>query len=171
MSLADTLGYHLPTPTGAQRTVQRLAATRPGSWAFAQALPTLDTLAQRVAGKALPEVLAGLPVLQLTTTGRRTGRERTSHLCAFPHGQNLGIVGTNFGQTPTPGWVHNLESTPAALAHYRGRECAVVARPSSQPEREAILAIADRVYPGYRAYRQRISGRAIRVFVLEEARG
>ena len=33
------------------------------------------------------------------------------------------------------------------------------------------MALADRTYDGYRAYRQRITGRHVRVFVLEPGEG
>lgn len=171
MNLAETLGCRLRAPNPLQRAVQTVAATRVGSTVFSRTLPTLDSVAQRVTGRTLPEVLAALPVVELTTTGRRSGRPRTSYLVAIPHEGGLGVIGTNFGQSDTPGWVHNLEADPRATVSHHGVSVPVVARPATDDERERIMALADRTYDGYRAYRQRITGRHVRVFVLEPGEG
>lgn len=170
MSLADDLGCRVRPPNPAQRAVQTVAATRGGSWTFSRTLPTLDAWTQRLTGRTLPEVFAGVPVVRLTTTGRRSGRPRETYLVAIPHEDGLGVIGTNFGQGQTPGWVLNLEDDPAAQVSHRGTSVDVVARPATPPERERIMAEADRTYVGYSAYRERISGRRVRVFVLERSR-
>ena len=132
-------------------------------------LPPLDSLTRRAtAGRyALPDLVVGLPVLDLTTRGRRSGVLRTTHLIAVPHAGTLALVGTNFGGAHTPAWVHNLEATPRATVTYRGRSRVVRARPAGPAERESILDRAETLYVGYRRYRQRITGRRLRVFVLE----
>ena len=167
MGLSDDLGLRLHAPNPAQRLVQTVAATRQGSWLFSRTLPFLDSTAQRVTGRTLPEVFASIPGVQVTTTGRRTGLPRTSHLVAIPHDDGLAVIGTNFGQGDTPGWVLNLEADPRATVSFRGRPRPVVARPASPEERETIMARADSTYSGYQAYRERITSREIRVFVLE----
>ena len=78
-----------------------------------------------------PAVLAGLPVLDLTTTGRKSGAPRTTHLISVPVGDTLALLGTNFGQGATPAWVLNLEAEPRASVTYKGRTLEVVARPAS----------------------------------------
>jgi hypothetical protein len=44
---------------------------------------------------------------------------------------------------------------------------AVVARPASDGERDQVLAAASTVYGGYLKYQQRITGRTLRIFLLE----
>lgn len=167
MGLSDDLGMRLRPPNPAQRLIQTIAATRTGSWVFSRTLPVLDSATQRVTGRTLPEVFASVPVVQVTTTGRRTGRPRTSHLLAIPHDDGLAVIGTNFGQGDTPAWVLNLEADPTATVSFRGRSQEICARPARPAERETIMALADRTYSGYSAYRERITSREIRVFVLE----
>lgn len=167
MGLCDDLGVRLHAPNPAQRLVQTVAATRQGSWLFSRTLPFLDSAAQRVTGRTLPEVFASVPVVQVTTTGRRTGRPRTSHLVAIPHEEGVAVIGTNFAQGDTPAWVLNLEADPTATVSFRGRSVEVDARPATPAERETIMALADSTYSGYRVYRERIASRKIRVFVLE----
>ena len=136
---------------------------------FSRTVATLDRAAAaatrgRTSGS---EVLSGLPVLVLTSTGRRTGRARQTHLVGVPVGDELALLGTNFGQAATPSWVLNLEADPRAAVTYRGVTREVLARPATDEERPAVLAAARRVYPGYPAYQARITGRRVRVFVLE----
>lgn len=171
MGLAADLGYHHRTPNLFQRGIQGFASTRPGAWTFAKSLRHLDDAVGRLSrGRvSAPEALAGLPVLDLTTTGRRSGSPRTSHLISIPVGGDLAVLGTNFGQPRTPAWVLNLEAEPRATATYRRRTVAVVARPASADETREVMERSRAIYGGYEKYQQRISGRRVRIFVLESA--
>lgn len=171
MGVADDLDYRFRRANPVQRTLQALVASRGGAWAFSRVLPTLDTGVQRLTrGRhTVPSLLAGLPVVDLTTTGRRTGAPRTAHLIGIPYDGTLALLGTNFGQPSTPAWVLNLEADPAARVSYRGTTLDVTARPASPAEQEAVLARSEELYVGYRRYQSRISGRRLRVFLLESA--
>ena len=85
-----------------------------------------------------PEVLAGLPVIMVTTTGARSGLPRTMPLAGIPCGDDLAVVGSNFAQPSTPAWVHNLEADPQATVVWRDRSVAVRARPATDAERELV---------------------------------
>ena len=169
MGLANDLGYELPRAGAVQCGLQAVVASRPGAWVAARVLPPLDAwLAARI-GRTLPEALAALPIVALTTLGRRTGTPRLTHLVAIPHGDDLAVIGTNFGQRETPGWVFNLEADPRGTLSFEERSLEVVARPATEEERAQIFARAERIYRGYAVYPQRIHGRRVRVFVLERA--
>ncbi len=172
MGLAADLDYHHGRANALQRGVQAFGSSRAGAWLFSRTLRHLDTAVARVSRgrQSAPQLLAGLPVLDLTTTGRRSGRPRTSHLISIPVGDDLALLGTNFGQPSTPAWVLNLEADPHASVTYRGRTLAVLARPASDPERDAVLERSRGIYGGYEKYQQRISGRRVRIFVVERAR-
>jgi deazaflavin-dependent oxidoreductase (nitroreductase family) len=169
MGLAADLGYHVPRPNLLHRTLQAFASTRPGAWLFSQLLRHLDDLVVRLSrGRtSVPELLAGLPVIDVTTTGRKSGLRRTSHLIAVPYADTLALLGTNFGQRSTPAWVHNLEADPRATVHHHGTTLEVVARAATPAEHEAILTESARVYGGYLTYRDRITHRRLRIFVIE----
>ena len=171
MGLADDLGYRHGRANAFQRMVQSLASTKAGAWTFSKLLRHLDHLVARVSrGRtSAPEMLAGLPVLELTSTGRKSGRSRTSHLIAVPYEETLALLGTNFGQPSTPAWVLNLEADPRATVSHRGRSLEVVARPATEEERESVLAGSASVYGGYLKYQSRIIGRRLRIFVIEAA--
>jgi deazaflavin-dependent oxidoreductase (nitroreductase family) len=90
-------------------------------------------------------------------------------LVGIPMGDDLAVIGSNYGQERTPGWVHNLLAHPAARVDYRDRAVEVIARPATDAERDEAFEIGSRLYPGYATYRERASHRVIRVFVLEPA--
>ena len=171
MGLAADLGYRHRPANAAQRGVQALGSSRAGAWLFSRTLRHLDDAVARVSRgrRSAPQLLAGLPVLDLTTTGRRSGRPRTSHLISIPVGEDLAVLGTNFGQPATPAWVLNLEADPRATVTHRGRTLPVTARPATDAERAAVMERSRGIYGGYEKYQQRISGRRVRVFVLEVA--
>ncbi len=172
MGVAEQLGYRFAPVGPVRRILHRAAATRPLAWLTARLLSPLDTVAQRLTGgrHTLPHLVMGLPVLDLTTTGRRSGAPRTTHLIAIPLADDLALLGTNFGQPRTPAWVLNLEAEPDAVLAFRGRTVDVRARPADPTERAAVLDRAESLYVGYREYQKRITGRQIRVFVVEQVR-
>ena len=170
MGLAADLDYHHSTANPVQRAGRWLAGTRAGGWFFSRTLRHLDDLVGRLSrGRhSAPGLLTGIAVLDLTTTGRKSGQRRTTHLIATPYAGNLALLGTNFGQESTPAWALNLEAEPRATVRYRGRDRDVVARPATDAEAEEVFALAATFYVGYRNYRQRVGERRrIRVFVLE----
>lgn len=169
--MAEELGYRFDSPNVVQRALQAVGASKPGAWVFARVLPPLDTGVQRLTRQrhTVPGLLAGLPVVDLTTTGRKSGVARTTHLIAVPYLDTLALLGTNFGQANTPAWALNLEADPFATLTYRERTVSIRARLAGPEEAEAVLARSEQYYAGYRRYQQRITGRVIRVFVLEPA--
>lgn len=170
MALADELDYVHRPDNPLRRAVKAFGGSRPGAWLFARILRHLDDLIGRVSrGRtSAPQLLAGLAVLDLTTTGRRSGQPRTSHLIGFPTGDSIALLGTNFGQESTPAWVFNLEADPRATVSYAGRSAEVVARPATEAEFEQVVREAASRYVGYAKYRERIgTSRRLRVFLLD----
>ena len=172
MGLASDLGYSHHTTNPMFRMVRSFAGTSVGGKVFSRTLRHLDNVVARVSKgrQSAPGLLAGLAVVDVTTTGRKSGQQRTSHLIAAPYEDELALLGTNFGQASTPAWALNLEANPRATVSYRGQTRSVVARPATPEEAERIFELAGSFYPGYQRYRERVGdSRRIRVFVLTEA--
>lgn len=171
MGLQRDLGYRVRPANAAQRVTQRFASSRLGAACFARTAHHLDgAVLKATRGRStLAGVVAGIPVLTVTTTGRRSGLARTSPLLGVPVGADLALLGTNFGQAAMPAWYLNLDADPHAVVEYRGRRIAVVARPATPEERVTVLRTAAGIYPGYDRYQERITGREIPVLVLEVA--
>ena len=173
MGIAAELGYEITRPGTVRQSMQALAATRPGAWLFSKTLRHADDVVGRLTGGrwSVPELVAGLPVIDVVTTGRRSGSPRRTHLISVPVGDTLAVLGTNFGQPSTPAWSLNLEADPRATVSYRGRTVQVVARAATGSEEAQVWERSAGVYGGYATYRERLGGRRrVRVFVLEPAR-
>jgi deazaflavin-dependent oxidoreductase (nitroreductase family) len=169
MGLMNDLGYEVKESNAAQRLMQRIASSRPGAWTFSKTLHLIDRPLFRASkGRVtVPSLVAGLPVIMVTTTGRKSGEPRTMPLLGVPTGDDLAIIGSNFGQERTPGWVYNLEADPQAVVAFRNTTVEVTARRADEAETDATFERAGAIYPGYLHYRERAEHRSIRVFVLE----
>ena len=168
MSVLDELDYTVKPANAAQRITQRIAASGPGSWLSQRTLYPFDkVLYKRTKGRVtIAELMAGLPVIMLTTTGAKSGELRSMPLVGIPLDDDLALIGSNYGQKRTPGWVYNLEANPEATVSYRDKSVEVTARPATDAEADRAFEIASGFYPGYAKYRARASHRTIRVFVL-----
>ncbi|MEM9519523.1 MAG: nitroreductase family deazaflavin-dependent oxidoreductase [Actinomycetota bacterium] len=167
----SALAYHHSTGNPIHRGLRAIAGSKPGAWFFSKTIQPMDgaVLTATKGRTTLSELLAGLPVLNVTTTGRKSGEPRTAPLIAVPIGDDLALLGTNFGGQRTPAWVYNLEANPNAVAEYRTVEVPVVARPATDEEYEQVFAAGGSIYGGYTKYRSRADHRDIRVFILERA--
>ena len=171
MGVLHDLGYKVKNANRLQRIMQAVASSRPGAWMFSKTLHQQDKVLFNATGGRLTvsSVLAGLPVVMVTTTGAKTGQSRAMPLLGIPVGGDLAVIGSNYGQKSTPGWVYNLEADPSAVVGYRDRTVAVVARQADEIEAGQVFELAGAVYPGYAKYRIRADHRVIKVFVLESA--
>jgi hypothetical protein len=80
-----------------QRSMRLLAGTRPMAWLFARVLHHLDgPVMRRSAGRhSVSASLTGLPIIELTTVGARSGESRTLPLVGVPDGDRLVLVASN----------------------------------------------------------------------------
>jgi deazaflavin-dependent oxidoreductase (nitroreductase family) len=108
------------------------------------------------------------PVLLLTTTGRRSGAQRTAPVLYLADGERLVVIGSNAGNAQAPGWSHNLKARPDAEVEIKGARRRVRARLADGEERTELWSRMNELYGGFDDYRQRTS-RDIAVFVLEPA--
>jgi deazaflavin-dependent oxidoreductase (nitroreductase family) len=107
------------------------------------------------------------PLCFLTTTGRKSGVQRTVPLFFVrTPGGSPAIVATNFGQKGHPAWALNLDADPNASLEIEGQSSPVVARRGSDKEKAQLWALFDGFWPGYEGYRE-IAPRDIKVFILE----
>ena len=138
MTLAEQLGYAHKQPNLFQRANRRFSRY------VVRRVDVRAHAALRRQGRArstgragpIPELVAGLPTVFVTTTGAESGAKRTSALLAVPSGEGLALIGTNFGQPKTPNWYYNLRKHPDAEVRYHEKSVAVTAREvAGGPER------------------------------------
>ncbi|HXF81602.1 MAG TPA: nitroreductase family deazaflavin-dependent oxidoreductase [bacterium] len=109
-----------------------------------------------------------MPVLLLTTRGRRSGQPRTNVLTYLPDGGALVVIASNGGAPRHPHWFLNLRAHPEAQVEIGGRRRSVRAREAEGPERDRLWALVVQRYGGYAVY-QRRTRRRIPVVVLTAA--
>jgi deazaflavin-dependent oxidoreductase (nitroreductase family) len=168
VGIVQLLDYRVRKPSAVQVAMQHVASTRAGAWVFARTLDHIDMVLLRLSrGRVtIPEVLAGVPVVTVTTTGARTGQRRPAPLLGVPAGDDIAVIGTSFGQSRTPGWYHNMRVDPQVEVTYRDKTVKAIAREAGEEESRAIWDRARTIYAGYEAYASRIKSRQIHIMVL-----
>jgi deazaflavin-dependent oxidoreductase (nitroreductase family) len=106
------------------------------------------------------------PVLLLTSTGRRSGQQRTAPVLYMRDGANVIVIGSNAGNSNEPGWSFNLKANPDAHIEIGVQHSDVRARVAAGEERERLWKAMNAEYEGFEDYDARTS-RDIAVFVLE----
>ncbi len=120
----------------------------------------------RLSGGRLGGKVGRAPVLLLTSTGRRSGQQRTAPVLYLKDGERLVVIGSNAGNRKAPAWSLNLKANPDAEVEV-GREHSLVrARVTDGEERAELWRKMNEQYAGFDAYDANTS-RDIAVFVLE----
>lgn len=108
------------------------------------------------------------PVLLLTTTGRKSGQQRTAPVVYLAEGENLVVIGSNAGHSRTPAWSLNLQDNPDAEVEVGRERRQVRARVAEGEERAELWRKHNEQYSGFDEYEAR-TNRDIALFVLEPA--
>lgn len=108
------------------------------------------------------------PVILLTTTGARTGKERRSVLPFYQRGATFIIVGSNGGGPKDPNWTVNLRANPDCSVRYQGRSQPMRAHVAAGEERARLLEDLAAEQPFVRNYdiETRRNGRELPLVVL-----
>ncbi len=120
---------------------------------------------QRLSRGRLLDRVAGMPVLLLTTTGRRSGKPRTTPLTFFRDADSLVVIASNGGSDRAPDWALNLQHDPRATVEIGADKLTVTARTASAEERERLWPEITATYSGYARYQER-TAREIPVLLL-----
>jgi deazaflavin-dependent oxidoreductase (nitroreductase family) len=150
---------------------------RSGAWPgvrqfYVHTLHHLDRLTYRITrGRStLVSLVTGLPIMFLTTTGRRSGIPRTLPLVAIPGGDTMIVIASNYGQREHPAWYHNLKANPRVTATLDGVTREMAARELDGEERDRWYERGIEIYPGWISYRRRTAAhRLIPVIELRPA--
>ena len=120
----------------------------------------------RLLGGRFVGSFGGAPVLLLTTTGRKSGKPRTTPLLYARAGDGYVLIASKGGADHHPLWYRNLHANPRAEVQVGRKTEQVRARDAEGEERERLWRTLTDLYPGYDNYAQKTS-RTIPVVVLE----
>ncbi len=113
--------------------------------------------------------LLGIPMLLLTTRGRKTGQTRTLPLAYVEHGDHLVVVASNGGSESPPAWWLNLQARPTATVQVGAERFEVTWQVSPPERRMELWRRLQATIPAYRAYRVR-TRREIPIVLLKRLR-
>jgi deazaflavin-dependent oxidoreductase (nitroreductase family) len=92
----------------------------------------------RATGGKFVNKVASLPVLLLTTYGRKTGKPYTTPVCYVRDGQDYLVAATAGGADWEPGWSLNMRERPQAKIEVGGEATDVVATFTEGEERTRL---------------------------------
>jgi deazaflavin-dependent oxidoreductase (nitroreductase family) len=110
--------------------------------------------------------LTGVPNVQVTTSGRKTGLARTATVQCVPDGDGLIVVGSNWGLARHPSWSANLKATERVTVRRRGHRFVAKVRWLTGEERDEAWARVVAHWPNYQVAQDRAGGRQFRLFLL-----
>ena len=149
----------------------KIGSSPPGAWLFARIGHHIDRFVlRRTNGRtSLTNLLSGAPIVNVTTTGAKSGLPRTLPLTAVRdpnQPENLALIASNWGQGPNPSWYYNLKANPRATCMLEGQEAAYHAHEAAGAEYTRYWELAAAIYQGFPKYQERNSHRQIPIMVL-----
>ena len=106
-------------------------------------------------GRKLDNAFGKLPLMILTTTGRKTGQRRTTPVLYLQDETGLIVVASFGGNDMHLAWYLNLEECPQAEVMVKGEHRRVLARKLSPEEKKLVWPRLVDLYPQFETYQQR----------------
>jgi len=110
--------------------------------------------------------LVGLPNVQITISGRKTGLARTATVQYVPFGSGLLLVGSNWGREKHPSWSANLKATQRVTVREHGHRFVAKVRLLTGEERDEAWVTVLAHWPNYQLAQDQAGGRRFRLFLL-----
>jgi F420H(2)-dependent quinone reductase len=138
--------------------------TRLGVWAIKHLVSPLQRRLYWATGGRL-SLTGSKPVLLLTTTGRRSGKERTTPVFYLRDGDRIVVCNVRPGfERPNP-WPRNLRVTPLARIRIGGETIRCRSHEAGEREVQLYWPRLVEMWPAYQAFFEQSGERSI--FVLE----
>lgn len=122
------------------------------SFVIRKILGPMNEMVYRHSGGRLIGKMSGMPVLLLMTTGRKSGKARSTPLTYVEDGDAYVVIASFAGQPNHPAWYLNLEANPSATVRIGRKNYAVRAETLRDSERERLWKKVTDVYQGYNGY-------------------
>ena len=106
------------------------------------------------------------PLLLLTHTGAKTGKQRTNPLAYFRDGDHYVVVASKGGAPTNPDWYYNLLANPQATIEVGNEQFEVTVEPAGPAERERLWAMVIERNPAFQEYEKK-TRRTIPLVILK----
>lgn len=154
------------TPGVAKRLLMKVSNTSAGRSVGIHLAANVDPWLLRLSGGRVATT-AYFPLVTLIARGRKSGEERQTPLVYFTRGDEVILVASSFGREKHPAWYYNATAKPEVELLAKGERLPYRVRETEGEEREHLLDLAEQLYAGYGAYRERTAGvREIPVLAL-----
>jgi F420H(2)-dependent quinone reductase len=143
----------------------RVSLPDPNASIVIKVMSILHRVLYRLTGGLVGGSFAGVPVLLLTTTGRKSGQQRTTPLLYLADGPDFVVVASNGGSDRHPSWWLNLQAQPDVEVQVRHDRLPVHGVRATPEEQRRLWPRLVQLYPDYATYRERTS-REIPIVIL-----
>lgn len=158
-------------PNSSERLLVRLTTNRLSTWLFRHVASRIDPLLFRATNGRLTSFgPPAMPMVTLTTTGRRSSKPHGVHLACIEHDGARYVVASAMGQARHPAWLHNLLAHPGVEVQARGERFRARAELLADEDKQALWPAVKRAIPQMKVYESRTS-RNIRVVRLVRSEG
>lgn len=146
---------------------RRIVSTMPSDFQL-KTMNLVHRTVLKLTGGKVGWTTAGMPALQLTTVGRKTGEPRAVMLTSpIQEGDTIVIVASRGGDPQHPAWFLNLQANPDVTVSLQGKPSRPMrARVATAEERAAMWPRVTASYKGYAGYQTKTT-REIPLVLLE----
>jgi F420H(2)-dependent quinone reductase len=110
-----------------------------------------------VSGGRIGGKMGKVPILLLTTTGRKTGKQRTLPLVYIMDDGAYVVTGSAGGADKHPSWFFNIRSDPQATIQVKDKHIKVTAEIVGPEKKSELWARLVAVAPNFAGYQKRTS--------------
>ena len=133
---------------------------------FMKVYTKVNVFMYKLTGGRILGKLAGRPVMLVTMTGAKSGKERTIPLMYVPYKEGVIVVGSQGGAPKSPIWVKSIQKNPNVTVQYKGEKMQLRARQVDDAEKAEVGPVCVEHYHEYDDYQNR-TDRNIPVFICE----
>ncbi len=134
-------------------------------WIFRRFMGLQIYVYRRSGGKRMSQ-LRGMPILLLTTIGRKSGKKHATPVMYIRDGDNYVVTASNNGAEENPAWFLNLRVNPMVTVEVGGETKAMVARRASREEKLRLWPQLVEKAPFFEGYKKK-TDRDIPMIILE----
>jgi deazaflavin-dependent oxidoreductase (nitroreductase family) len=138
------------------RLIVWLSTNRVMTWLIKHVASPLDPYIFKATNGRLTSMgPPAMPMLTLTTTGRRSGKPRSVHLACLERDGDYLVVASAMGQDRHPSWRYNIEANPEVGIQVCGDRFAARAQVLADVEKQAVWGDILEAIPQMNVYEAR----------------
>ncbi|GHO93147.1 hypothetical protein KSF_031950 [Reticulibacter mediterranei] len=122
---------------------------------FARLAVAAHVALYRLSGGIIAGRAQHMPILLLTTLGRKSGKLHTTALVYMPDGDNFVVVASNGGQARLPNWWLNMRKNKQASIEVGRKRLKVSIQEATLEERQRLWPRVIAYHAGHEAYQER----------------